>query len=231
MLSMLPVLSTLLVVSMLLVASSPAPARAVQRPFHLMVFGGVAAGGELYTASTDEDDHIWTSPEGDRFGGERVKTSLDENLFVGLRVGKGIADRFSLNLSVAYTSMNITADVLTSARNADAYNWDQVSATFIDLALNWDWSGEKNAPYFTAGVGWAHLGFQERQDDAFDLDQGGLQFVLGGGYRWGMLQLEARDHVVRTDFGPEEARLAVDHFDGKKRVQFWEISVAVFFDL
>lgn len=208
----------------------PRSAAAAGRPFHIGVFGGLSAGGELYTASTMDPDHIWTSPEGEHFGGERVKASLDENFIFGLRVGKGISEQFSWNVSLAYTSMNISADVLTTARNADTYNYDQVNATFIDAVVNWFWSKEKNAPYFLAGLGYASLGFMERGDAAYDLDQSGIEYLLGGGYRWGIVQIEARDHLVPTDFGPEAARLGVDEFNGKDLVQFWEIGLGVVFD-
>jgi len=219
-----PLSAGLLLAALLLV---PGSAAAVQRPFHLTVFGGLSAGGTLYTASTTQADHIWTSPLGEQFGGERVKTSLNEDLAFGLRLGKGFADRFAWNLSVAFTGMGITADVLTAARNADSYRWDNVNATFLDLAVTWDWSREKNSPYFLAGIGYANLSFEDRANPAFDLDQNGIEYVLGGGMRWNILQVEARDHLVPTDFGPEEARLAVEKFDGKDLVQFWEISLGV----
>jgi hypothetical protein len=206
----------------------PAMARAEPQPFGITLFGGAAAAGGLYTASSTQGDFLWVSPEGKQIGGERLKTSLDENFFLGLRVGSGISDQFSWNVSLAHTQMNVSADVLTVARNSDSYNWDTAHATFYEAALMWDWTKQKNAPYFLAGIGAARVHFKERTDTGGNLEQNGVCYVLGGGYRWDIVRFEARDHLVPTDFSAEGERLQAESFDGKSLLQFWEISVGIF---
>lgn len=203
----------------------PAMARAEPLPFGITVFGGAAAAGGLYTASSTQGDFLWISPDGDQIGGERLKTSLDENIFFGVRLGSGISEQFSWNVSLAHTQMNVSADVLTVARNSDSYNWDTANGTFYEAALVWDWTKQKNTPYFLAGIGAARVHFKERKDTGGNLEQNGVSYVFGGGYRWDVLCFEARDHLVPTDFSAEGERLQAESFDGKSLLQFWEISV------
>lgn len=220
-----PVLSALLLACLLLGAA--AEARADQRPVHLNVFFGISAAGRLYRAENPDPDYNWLPPDGQPFKAESVRVDLDENLSFGVRVGKGISQQFSVNLSAAFTDMTASAVALTEARNSDTYSWDSMTANLVDAAVVWDWSAESTTPYFLAGIGYASLGFRERDDAAHDLDQSGVQFVLGGGFRWNILQFEVRDHLVPVDLGPEERRLAVPIFEGKDLLHLWEITAGV----
>jgi hypothetical protein len=206
----------------------PASARADKLPFGVTVFGGASAAGGIYSATSSQGDFLWLSPEGEEFGGERLKATLDENVFFGLRAGAGFADQWSWNLSVARTKMNVTADILTAARNSDAYSWDTAHGTFFEAALQWDWTKQSNTPYFLAGIGTSKLTFLEREDNGDDLKQSGVSYVLGGGYRWEFVRFEVRDHLLPTDFSDEGKRLGAETFDGKDLLQIWEISVGFF---
>jgi len=205
----------------------PGRARAEKLPFGITVFGGASAGGGIYSATNTQDGFLWVSPDGAQFGGERLKATLNENVFFGLRFGAGIVDRLSWNLSVARTKMNVSADVLTAARNSDSYNWDTAHGTFFEAALVWDWIKQKNTPYFLAGIGSSKLSFEERKDNGDNLKQSRLSYVLGGGYRWEFVRFEVRDHLLPTDFSDEGKRLQAETFDGKDLLQIWEISVGL----
>jgi len=221
--------TTLVSLVMVAVLVLPERANADKLPFGVTVFGGVSAGGGIYSASTSQGSVEWTSADGEeQFSGERLKTGLDESAFFGIRFGKGISDQFSWDLSLSHTQMNVSADVLTAARYSYTYNWDTVRATFYEAVLAWDWSKQKNTPYFLAGIGLSNVKFDERETTGGQLKQDGVSYVLGGGYRWEFVRFEARDHILPTDFSDEEARLPSDTFNGKNPLQFWEISVGFF---
>ena len=76
-----------------------------------------------------------------------------------------------------------------------------------------------------AGVGNASLNFGERSSGQPDLDQSSIHFVLGGGFRWRAVELEVRDNIIPLDLGPEETRLAAESFDGRDRLQIWQVNL------
>lgn len=201
------------------------PATAGPRPFHVTPVLGLSAGGEVFSASTSDEEFSWSTPDGETFFAESMRVELDENVLLGLRLGKGITDRLSWEASVAWTSMNMTAETLTLRRNFDTRNYDEVSATFLEAALQWDWVDQPTTPYLLAGVGYSTLGFSERRRTGFDLDQSTFSWLVGAGFRWRLLCLEVRDHIMSVDLGDEEDRLQAETFDGKDTLQVWEISL------
>jgi hypothetical protein len=214
----------LLLILLVLAAS---PAAAGTRPFHVTPLVGIAAGGKVFEASTGDEEFSWITPDGDRFSAENVRVELDENILLGLRLGKGFTDRFSWEVSLAWTSMNMTAESLTFRRNFDTRNYDEMSATMVEANLVWDWVDQPTTPYFLAGLGWSSLGFMERRLGDSDLDQSTLSWVLGAGFRWKVLRLEVRDHLLPVDLEEEEARLGAESFDGVDLLQVWEISLGL----
>ena len=218
------VFSSILLATLLL--GSTGEAWADKRPFHMNIFFGMSAAGQLFRAENPDPDYFWFPPDGDQFKAENVRVDLDENVIFGARLGKGISQQFSVNFSASFTNMHATAVALTEARNSDLYSWDSMNVNFLDAVVAWDWTAEKTTPYFVAGLGYASLSFHERQDPDHDLDQSGIQYILGAGFRWDILQFEIRDHIMPIDLSPEERRLKVPIFEGKDTLHLWEITVA-----
>jgi len=217
-----------------LLAATPAPAA----QWEISVYGGLAAGGELFRAKTvDEVTQAWPAPDGRSIEGTEIQTELDEIFSAGVRVRRQLTPAVSLQLGLGGADMDVGGTRRTVARSVDEIVWDQVFVLVADLTAHYDLvPGEGSTPYVLAGLGFVSADFEDRPAGAPNLDQSGLGVSLGLGYRWRALDgfhfdLEVRDTIQSLDTDPEAERLAAAstpeiEVDGEDRLHFWQISVA-----
>lgn len=219
---------------LLLMALTP-PATAAD--WEISVYGGLAAGGELFRAKTvGEVTQSWPAPDGRGIEGTEIQTELDEIFSAGLRIRRHFTPSISLQLGIGGADMDVGGTRRTVARSVDEIVWDQVFLFAADLTAHYDLiAGGGNTPYVLAGLAYVSSDFQERAAGAPKLDQSGLGLSAGFGYRVRSLEVfhfdvEVRDTIQFLDLDPEAERLAAAstpeiEFDGQDRLHFWQISV------
>lgn len=113
---------------------------------------------------------------GDTATGLGINITLDDTVVGGLGLGHNFSDHLSVNSSLYFGSMDITAGAFGMAAEGDT--------SLVSLNINIEYNISKNnlTPLFTGGAGF--IKFDGEYDNGPEIKETDLSYNLGAGLRW-----------------------------------------------